>query len=147
MARGTIKPHSKTVDGKKFTLYGDSDTLAGFIDGLTVDTVGAESYSNTNVEAHTVKRYPGDPGYSRAAHSRSVSDTGLTGGTTTTPGSRVWFERSIGTPPLVTKTIRQATYTGSWRALKTYAKANTTFPYTLRRESGRSVEISPPVIP
>jgi hypothetical protein len=147
MARSNIQPHTETIDGRTFTVWGDSDKLNDYISGLTVDTAAAESFSTTSVASHTRKRYPGDPGYNVGGHNRTVSNDRGIDGSPATPGSRFWFERRIGLGDLAVKTQHQGTYQGSWRAFKAYCKANVTLPFTLRRESGRSFPITPPIVP
>jgi hypothetical protein len=147
MARSNIQPHSETLDGRTFTLWGDTEKLDDYVSGLSVDTAAAETFSSASVNGHTRKRYPSDPGYSVGTYNRTVSSDRGIDGSPATPGRRVWFERTIGLGPLQTTTIHQGTYTGSWRALKKYCQTNVTLPFTLRRESGRSFEITPPIVP
>jgi hypothetical protein len=123
-----------------FKIYAYGNAISTLIPGLLkrsalqYDLVGA----NRNVSAHRVTRYPGDPGYTRAAHQRKVHSNRGRSGSSTTPGKRFWIEEDIQTDSGIVTRSKQFTYTGSWPHLIGHYLQNGGSGDRIRRESSVS---------
>jgi hypothetical protein len=140
--RGNIRPHAVVGGGIEFVIWGDTDKLSEFFtdieeaqDSATVDRV-------IQMPQMTVKRYPGDPGFTRRAHQRRYSpNTGLK--RVTTPGKIFHCEQKVldvGSMKIEWDAT-QFTHTGPIMALRAYARSNAAEDFRLRWASGRFEDI------
>lgn len=146
--RGYIRPHAVSAAGENFVIWGDTQKLEEFFEGISQapNTTGPDRV--VNMPQMIVKRYPSDTGFTRKAHQRKVAaDTGIKRGTT--PGRNFTVEEDILDSGTLTVSIRvwQFTATGTTLALRAYARAKAKSNFRLRWYSGRFEEITtaPPV--
>lgn len=125
-------------------IFADPGKLFDFVGGLTVDSEDDEVITSVNVASHRVRRYPGDPGFTRPATVRQRSNLYMKEGSSVTPGKNFYCEIKVANGDEDTTVATQFTYTGSWLTLRKYFQLNASIPFTLRRESGRSLEIAGP---
>ena len=146
--RGKIRPHAVIGGGIEFTIWGDTEKLEDFFSGITAAPGGATVDKMIDVPQQVVRRYPGDPGFTRKAHKRRYTpDTGIKRGTT--PGAPFYCELQTldaGTGEIV-YVATQFTHTGPKFALRAYAKSNAAQNFRLRVSSGRLTEIVKPGSP
>lgn len=144
--RGKIRPHAVIGGGIDFVIWGDTDKLDRFFTGITEAPGGNTVDRMIDVPQQVVRRYPGDPGFTRRAHKRRYTpDTGIKRGTT--PGAPFYIEEETldaGTLEMVW-VATQFTHTGPKMALRAYCKANAKTDFRLRVSSGRLTDIVKPV--
>lgn len=144
--RGTLRRHQPA--NKKYTIYSYGDSLTGLWSGL--DEVEDAEYAqgdSASVDGHTVRRYPGDPGYQRGPHTRKSYINRGRSGSSTTPGNRFWIEVPIAGPGLTQYKTYQFTYTGEWASLLEDALEALTPGVKIRRESSTAKEVPTPAGP
>jgi hypothetical protein len=139
--RGEPRPkifrHTETINGEVVRLYGATEVLDNYFTGLTPDAAAVEGTRTEAVAATTVRRFPGDLGYSRSGHSRVKSTVASQGGNAL-PGRRFWCERQTGVFPNVLTTVEQFNYEGSFRNLVALARASAFGQsFKLRNSSGK----------
>jgi hypothetical protein len=146
VSRPKPRPHDTGVDG--LVIYGDSQKLNDFFLGIELASVPVETSDTKNVKAHTVRRYPGDPGFQRDAHEASYLK-GYPQKRIALPGKRAWAYRDgtiLGVIDL--RSAMQFTFTGSFKQLVDYANGHVgAFSYWLKSPSGRPVRINLPILP
>lgn len=142
--RGKIRRHDVIGGGIEFSIYGDTDKLSQFFTGIAKAPNGPSVDRVIQMPKVTVKRYPGDSGYTRKEHPRRYSpDTGIKLGTT--PGQNFYCEVAtidVGTGR-VEWDVTTFTHTGPFLALRAYAKSNAKTDFRLRWASGRYEDIEP----
>lgn len=134
-----IRPHRVTGGGKAIVIWGETEKLEIFLSGIDSAPITVGVPRTVRVEQHTVRRYPGDPGYTRKAHNRTFDpDIGLQGGIT--PGRPFWIEDFVLTDDLAAIGIDsyQFSLQGPFYALKAYCRANATQDFRLRTAGGRA---------
>lgn len=141
-----IRPHRIEAVGKEISIWGETDKLEEFLEGITAALVGPGVSRVLNVDAHTVSRWPGDTGYTRKAHQRVYTgDLGFSGGIT--PGRNFWIEEEVITVPGLPTEWKsyQFTHTGPFYVLKAFCVANAKQDFRLRSSGGRAhlIETSP----
>jgi hypothetical protein len=136
-----IIPHTVTAGGRTFKIYGNTNELTEFFDGIEADAESPSTTSTATVSAHSYRRYPGGPLISRASHPRTRLVNSGKAGSNATPGRSFYIERLTGIPPFAKKEVKSFTTTGPFFALKAYATANAAGDFTLRSSGGRSHEI------
>lgn len=147
--RPPVVPHTTISDGEVLRIWGATELLDDYFDGLNPDSAEPPTERTEAVNVSTVNRYPGDAGFQRSAHNRTKSNEVGKGGPAL-PGKPFYCERTItpGLGPETVRQVRQFGYEGSFNALKKYARANfANGEFTLRNASGRSVEIATPPRP
>lgn len=142
IARGPLKVY--TTDSEDFKVYCYGNAIPTLFNEL--EEIEATAYApgaNSQVDGHRVKRYPGDPGFIRAAHTRKNYINRGKSGASTTPGNRFWIEQPIQTDSGIVIVSHQATYTGSWADLVQYFTESNSAGTTLRRESSVALKFPP----
>jgi hypothetical protein len=140
--RGTILPHTVGTAPDEFVIWGNTTKLSKFFTGITTAAITAPTVKTIQMPAMTVKRYPGDTGFTRKAHPRKVlSNTGVKGGTT--PGKVFMCEEKVldAGSGEIEYDVTQFTTTGTTLQLRQFAKAKAKVPFRLRWNSGRTEEI------
>lgn len=141
-ANGKIRSFLIANATRPARIYADPDKLNDFVSGLTTESSAPEVLDTVLVDSHRVRRYPGDPGYTRPATNRQRSSLKLKEGTPTTPGKPFFCEVTTGIGPLKETKVTRFTYTGSFITLRRYFEDNAVKAFVLRRESGRSIEFA-----
>lgn len=141
MTLDPIYRHDATANGQTVEIWGRTDVLDQFFDGLEPAENETPNAQQQNVNGHNRKRYPGDAGFNVGGHQRNRSFIATKGGNTL-PGFRFWCERPTGIGTGRRSNARQFNYQGNWQDLVAYAEVNSFgSAYTLRNSSGRSVRI------
>lgn len=146
VSRPKPRPHETGIDG--LVIYGDSQKLNDFFSGIELLSVPSETADSKSVKGHTVTRYPGDPGFSRAGHTADYLK-GYPQKRIALPGKRAWAYRDgtiLGVIDL--SSAMQFTYTGTFKQLVDYANSHVGgFSYWLKSPTGRPVRINLPFLP
>lgn len=136
--RGKIRPHAVDAGGESFTIWGDTDKLKEFFSGIEEAPNTAGPDRTVQMPQMVVKRYPGDTGFIRRAHTRRVAaDKGIKRGTT--PGKVFLCEEAVlnGATGEMETRVTQFTYTGTTLQLRAYARSKAKLNFNLRWQSGR----------
>jgi hypothetical protein len=140
VARGSLRTYAPSND--KFRIYAYGSSLVTLWPGLNI--IEEEPYAqgeSASVEGHRVTRYPGDPGYTRAAHNRKVYINRGKSGASTTPGKNFWIEVPYEQNGKTKYKSHQFTYTGEWPRLLEQALEDLDPTWKIRRESSVAKEV------
>ena len=136
-------PILRHTAGANLTLFGATSLLDNFFasSSFQVASSATPEVIIESVAQHTRRRYPGDNGHIVQSHARVTTDEVSEAGGGAKPGDSFWCERTEGgegSPSTVV--ARQFAYTGTWKDLKAFARANVTGGnFRLRNHSGRSI--------
>jgi hypothetical protein len=146
VSRGTLKVLSPAT--RRYKIYAYANNASVLWAGL--DEIEDLAYGNgevASVTGHTVKRYPGDPGYARGPHNRKTHVNRGKPGSSRTPGKRFWIEIPIVGPGIQKYKAYQMTYTGPWEEVIEDALDGLAPGVKIRRESSMAKMVPTPAGP
>lgn len=131
----------KTVGGEKVRIFGDKAKFQALVGGFTDAAVAAPTTISFTRSGSSAQQYPGDSSPITRGGASVQRKKLPPSYTTTLPGRPFWLETSTGTGASKVTTVRQFTFTGTFRDLETAVRAGATADLVLRSPWGEAVKI------
>jgi len=133
---------SKTVSGELVRVFGDKAKFEALVGGFTDIALAPDSTISYTRSGGSFRQYPGDSspisrGGASVQRLKSPPDYSRV-----LPGRPFWLETSVGSGAAKVTTVRQFTFTGTFRDLKAAVTAGAVAALVLRSPGGKSYPIA-----